>query len=286
MGLDPVTIVAQIINFAVLVWLLNRFLYRPVRGMIAAREEKVRRRLEQAEATEARAQEALETYRQLQAQLERERGRLLAEAREAARQEQDRLLEAAAEEAQQARRRFAEALAAERAELAAAFQERLVRHVCDTSGRIVAHLAGVSLADAIIGTLEARWEEAGLSGGAGRPDAPPAPVVVRTSFEPTPEQRARLVALAARVGHGPAGSEADGDAGAGPRVEFRVDPDLLLGVEIEAGGTAIAWTARDILEDLQQQALASLAVPGSPASSAAHEVEAPPRAGGEVTRGA
>jgi len=137
----------------------------------------------------------------------------------------------------------------------------------------------VALADAVIGTLEARWEETGHSHGVRRPGAPLTPVVVRTSFKPTAEQKARLAALAARLAHGAAGSGPDGNGGGEPRVEFRVDPDLLLGVEIEAGGTAIAWTARDLLEDVEKEALEALAVPASPTLRAGEGGEAPPGSG-------
>lgn len=38
MHLDPWTLGLQAANFLVLVWLLHRFLYRPVLGIIAARQ--------------------------------------------------------------------------------------------------------------------------------------------------------------------------------------------------------------------------------------------------------
>ncbi|MBO8142468.1 MAG: hypothetical protein H0Z37_09900 [Firmicutes bacterium] len=259
MGLDVTVIVAQIINFAVLVWLLNRFLYRPVKGMIKAREDQVRRRIQEAEAMQAEAQQALAAYREQQAELERERGRLLEQAREEARQERARLLEAAAREAEEARRRFAETLAAERAELVAAIQEKLVRQVCATSGRVLSQLSGMSLGDAIIDTLETRWEEQGGTPLLERGQAAAGKLVVRTSFRPAPEQKSRLAALAARMAFGaPVSRPAQGHAGK-PAVEFQIDPALGLGVEIESGGTFISWTARDILEELEKDAVAKLA---------------------------
>ena len=142
----------------------------------------------------------------------------------------------------------------------------LVRHVCDTSGRIVQQLTGASIADAIIATLETRWEERAGAAVEGLPAVDGGSVVVRTSFAPTESQRARLAALARRLhpagagGGDEGGSPEKGKAGdrALPTVEFVVDPDLVLGVEIEGGGTAIAWTARDMLDDLRRAALAAL----------------------------
>jgi F-type H+-transporting ATPase subunit b len=56
MHIDGFTVIAQIINFLVLVWLLKRFLYGPITQAMAARQQKIaaalddaRRKVEQAE---------------------------------------------------------------------------------------------------------------------------------------------------------------------------------------------------------------------------------------------
>src|SRR5690606_36785454 len=231
-----------------------------------ARAERLRRDMERAEALAQQARQAEAEYRERMAQLERERGRLLEEPREAARRERDRLLTEAAREAQEVRRQFGESWAAERREIQAAVEASLVRHVCDTSGRIVQQLTGASIADAIIAALDTRWEERAGAAVEGLPAVDGGSVVVRTRFAPTVSQRARLAALARRLhpagagGGDEGGSPEKGKAGdrALPTVEFVVDPDLVLGVEIEGGGTAIAWTARDMLDDLRRAALATL----------------------------
>lgn len=270
-GLDLTVVAAQIVNFLVLVVLLNRFLYRPVVRIMAAREERVRRRLEEAEALEMQAKAEIAAYQAQQEELRRERARLLEEAREEARQERARLLEEAARDAQNARERFGEALALERAELEASIKEGLVRQVCEAAGYVLGELAGTSLEDAVIATLERRWEgqerERPARPYPPPPEAPPPfsprAVEVRTSFVPTDGQRARLAALAQRIArHTSAPGASTPPPGAGPEVRFRVDPGLLLGVEVQWGGTSVSWSARDVLEDLQRDALASLVPAG------------------------
>jgi F-type H+-transporting ATPase subunit b len=59
MQFDWSTLVLQTINFAILVWLLHRFLYRPVLRMIDARRAEIDRQYADAGATEAKAQEHL-----------------------------------------------------------------------------------------------------------------------------------------------------------------------------------------------------------------------------------
>lgn len=76
MHLDWWTIGLQTINFGILVWLLQRFLYKPVLAMIDARTAEVRRQFDAAKDVEAKAKAEL-------AALEAERAGIAAE-REAA----------------------------------------------------------------------------------------------------------------------------------------------------------------------------------------------------------
>ena len=48
-GVDPVLLGAQIINFLIIFYLLKRFLYKPVLGMLKKREDKIKEGMKQAE---------------------------------------------------------------------------------------------------------------------------------------------------------------------------------------------------------------------------------------------
>jgi F-type H+-transporting ATPase subunit b len=61
MRLDWWTLGLQTINFAILVWLLNRFLYKPVQRMIEARKSEIARQFEQARALQDKARAELAT---------------------------------------------------------------------------------------------------------------------------------------------------------------------------------------------------------------------------------
>ena len=49
MSIDWVTVLAQIANFLVLLWLLKRFLYRPILDGIDAREAQISKRMAAAD---------------------------------------------------------------------------------------------------------------------------------------------------------------------------------------------------------------------------------------------
>ncbi len=87
MHLDLWTIALQTINFVILAALLYRFLYRPVLGMIEARQAEVRRQYDDAKAMEDKARANLEA---------------IASAREGMADEREAVLKAAASQAQEA----------------------------------------------------------------------------------------------------------------------------------------------------------------------------------------
>lgn len=95
MQVDWWTLVIQAINFLVLVWLLSRFLYRPVRDVIAKRQAQSDKILHDAEEKAATAEAAGQKLAQGRAALNKERQSLEAKLRKAAQDEQTKLLEAA-----------------------------------------------------------------------------------------------------------------------------------------------------------------------------------------------
>ncbi|MEM9905297.1 MAG: hypothetical protein AAF921_09775 [Cyanobacteria bacterium P01_D01_bin.44] len=63
---QPWIVLAEMINFLVLVALLQRFLYKPIMQAMAQREQSIAERLQSADNREAEAQETVEQYQQLQ----------------------------------------------------------------------------------------------------------------------------------------------------------------------------------------------------------------------------
>ncbi|MDP3428826.1 MAG: F0F1 ATP synthase subunit B, partial [Desulfomicrobium sp.] len=55
MLIDWFTVGAQVVNFLVLVWLMKRFLYKPILGAIDAREERIAKELADGQRMQAEA---------------------------------------------------------------------------------------------------------------------------------------------------------------------------------------------------------------------------------------
>ena len=92
MSIDWITVAAQIVNFLVLVWLLKRFLYRPILDGIDARERGITERMSEATRIREDAENAEADHRAEIARLKAGREGVIAEAREEAKAARDALL--------------------------------------------------------------------------------------------------------------------------------------------------------------------------------------------------
>jgi F-type H+-transporting ATPase subunit b len=108
MLIDWFTIGAQAVNFLILVWLMKRFLYKPVLAAIDTREKRIAAELADAAAKKADAKKDRDDFQHKNEEFDQQRAALLTKATDDANTERERLLDAA--------RKAADALSAKRQE--------------------------------------------------------------------------------------------------------------------------------------------------------------------------
>lgn len=235
MSIDWITVAAQIVNFLVLVWLLRRFLYRPILDGIDAREREIAARMAEAVTIREAAEAAEADYRTRTADLRASRSETLDAARAAAEAERDAMIAATRQR-----------LATEEAERAAQRAEDRQRFAADLQHSGAAALLALTrkvLADLADETLEQRIARHGaaklgpvaeeLRRAAG--DATEAVVLTR---DPLPAaDRAQLARDLAEMLPGFA-------------VQYRADPALAPGLTLRLGGAEVAWTVESYLDGL------------------------------------
>ncbi len=215
------TFALQTVNFAVLVWLLHRFLYKPVLALIAARRTEIDKQYAQAEATQAQARAKLSAIEAEHSKMASERETLLktaaAQADEAASARRARAEREAAALMESARK----SLAAERAAALVDARRIALDLGCDIAQQL---LTGIPIRLRAEAWLE-RFEEhlAGLS-------SPEREALVRQAADgevqvvtaaPLPAESARLWRTRLRAA-----------LGEKSRVDFSTDPALIAGVEL------------------------------------------------------
>lgn len=151
MQFDWTTFILEILNFLVLIWILQRFLYRPVLDMLSARQQKIREVTEQAQTMRDEAEELRSHYESRLAdwQQERENSRrqLIEELALLKTQEMARIKQALADEEEKLRVRNQTLLAAREAEL----RRSASSQAYDESAAMLKRLASPELTERIVG---------------------------------------------------------------------------------------------------------------------------------------
>ena len=80
-GVDPVLVGAQIINFLIIFYLLKKFLYKPVLGMLKKREDKIQEGIKQAEEARITMEKTLAEEKKILNKAQTEAKNILEDAR-------------------------------------------------------------------------------------------------------------------------------------------------------------------------------------------------------------
>jgi len=98
LGIHPLLLIAQIVNFLILLWLLNRFLYKPLLKLFKERSSKIEEGLKTAEYLKRQAAESEEKQRLLIEEAKRESHRIVEQATKLGNDEKKKIMELANEE--------------------------------------------------------------------------------------------------------------------------------------------------------------------------------------------
>src|ERR1035437_4817800 len=80
-GFDPFLVGAQILNFLIIFYLLKRFFYKPVLGMLKTREDKIKEGIKQAEEARLTLEKTLEEEKKIFAKAHDEAKALILDAK-------------------------------------------------------------------------------------------------------------------------------------------------------------------------------------------------------------
>jgi len=244
MHIDWWTLLLQTVNALVLVWLLARFLFRPVAKIVAERQLAAAALMADAAAAKAAALDELQKAAADSAQVAALRAHLLDAATAEAAQLKASLENAARTDTEQKRAAAQTAIDASRREAAAAASDRASQFALDVTARLLdrlpaeARIAG--FIDGLARELAALPDatRAQLSG-----DDEPARLIVPRTLT-TGELAACHTAFTQALGHA-------------LRVQVTVDPAVIAGLELEAPHALVRNSFRHDLVGLKMELLGS-----------------------------
>ncbi|MEJ2566545.1 MAG: F0F1 ATP synthase subunit delta [Gammaproteobacteria bacterium] len=226
MQLDWTTFILEIVNFLVLVWILRRFLYRPVMNVVAQRRAAITQDLQAAQATQEQAKSLQAQYENRLADWQQEREMARQQLRDEIEAERQKLL--AQLQTELAEQRHKEQVLAQRRDENLLREARHQAQALTTqfAARLLGRLAAPDLEERLLQMLLEdlpRLPEAQRKTLAAAQRDSQAPVQVSSAFPMNEAQRQAL------------GAALQQTLDTAVACEFLEDPALLAGVSVHIG---------------------------------------------------
>ncbi len=272
MLIDWFTVSAQVVNFLILVWLMKRFLYKPILHAIDAREQRIAKELADADTTKTEAEKEREKFQKKNEEFDQQRDELLSKVKDEAKAVRQRLLDEARQAADALRAKRQDALKREQQSLNDEITRRTQEEVFAIARKTLTDLAGTTLEERMSEVFRRRLRElndVAKEGLAKALKTSSDPALVRSAFELPAEQRASIQHALNET------------LSADIQVRFETAPDVISGIELTAKGRKVAWSIVDYLASLEKSVGELLKEQSKPQAKPEAKPEADPEAQAE-----
>jgi len=241
MEINWFTVIAQIVNFLILVWLLKRFLYKPVLSAIDQREKKIADQLREAAAKKADAEKEHDLFLQKNILFDNERAAKMDVVQEEVDAEKLRLLEDARAESNALRTKYDESLKQQEKDMQDTIKRKTREAVFSVAGKTLADIADANLEEQAINVFIKKIDNLDA---ANREELKKAlhnedkKVTVRSVFEVSESSKAKLEKCIENI------------TGEQNHFRYEIDPGLISGIEIDTKTYQVSWNIESHLDSL------------------------------------
>jgi F-type H+-transporting ATPase subunit b len=241
--IDWFTVIAQVINFLILVWLLKHFLYKPILNAIDAREKRIADELANANAKKTEAEKEKEEFKRKNEEFDQQRAALLNKAKDEAKAERQQLFEEVRKEASELKAKQQEALKNDEQHLSQEIGRRTQQEVFNIARKVLQDLAGTSLEERTIDVFAQRLRNLNgdtkqqLASALGESSSQ---VLIRSTFDLPQAQRDSIKKTIKET------------LGIEIQPKFETAPELISGIELTTDGKKVAWSIADYLTSMQK----------------------------------
>ncbi len=243
MQINWFTVIAQIINFLLLVWFLKRFLYKPILKAIDEREEKIASQIKDAKAKETIAKEERAEFSKKNETFDKQKKELMDKAVDETNKERQKLLEAARNDAAELRSKLEKASNEMQENLNRDFAQKTQHEVFAIARKTLTDLASASLEEQSANIFIKRINELKKEEKKQFIDAFKSgsrPVLVQSAFELPEKQQTDIKSTVAKI------------LGPESKFQFKTTPQIVSGIELSSNGYKLAWSISEYLNSLQK----------------------------------
>lgn len=242
MQIDWFTLIAQVVNFLILVVVLRALLYKRIIKAMDEREARIAEKISSAEEKEARAEEIQKEFKNKRDEIDKKRDSIIAEAREDANQKANEIMAKAREEVEQKKEEWLAALRKDKENFVKKLNRKATDRVLTTARKILREMADEGLNSRIVHKFSSRLE--GLTDddieefrNALKDEGGEMTIV--SAFELDDDEMSSLISsIKDRFGAVEATS--------------KVASEKIAGVELRAGGKKLEWSIEEYIDELQE----------------------------------
>lgn len=246
MEINWFTVIAQIVNFLILVWLLKRFLYKPVLKAIDERKKKIEARLEEAAMRKAEAKKDQDLFRQKNEDFDKERTVKMNLAQEDVNSEKERLFEEVRNESNALRSKFENSFKQRKQELIDTLKRKTKDEVFAIVAKTLSDLANTKLEDQVIHVFIKKignLDEVEKSKFIHALNDKHNPVAIKSVFDLSASSRQKLEKAIGQF----AEKQVD--------FNYKLEAELLSGIEIETASYQMSWNIESYLDSLNKDSI-------------------------------
>lgn len=243
MIVDWFTIIAQAINFLILIWLMKRFLYKPIHLAIEEREKKISLKLADADKKKSEAQNEIDNFKKKNQDFDQQREELLKKATADAKAQREQLLEKAQTAVVALKEKAQASLRNDEKTITENLSQRIQKEVFSMTRKALIDLAGTTLEAQLVNQFILRianlsdQEKQSLSADLLKSSNT---VVVKTSFEPSEALRTKI------------DNELKSLFRTEAQIKFTTSADLICGIEIGTNGQKVSWSLGNFLGMIEE----------------------------------
>jgi F-type H+-transporting ATPase subunit b len=242
MLIDWFTVGAQLLNFLILVWLLKRFLYKPIINAVDTREARIKKELDDADTIKTAAETERDDFQKKTEAFKQKHAAMLQKAKGEVAAERKRLMSEAQGDADALTAKRVKSLKTEARALDKSITDRARDEVFAIARKTLKDLADVSLEDRMCDAFADR-----IKTFSDQPDgalskaiqASSDPIRLRSAFNLSKAQHAAIQSALHKT------------FSTNAKLTFDTDPELIGGIELTVGGQKLAWSISDYMTSLK-----------------------------------
>lgn len=249
MEINWFTVIAQIINFLVLVWLMKKYLYKPVLDAVDEREKKISAELADAKSKMADAKKEQDEFQKKNDDFDQHRKDLMAQADSDAEQERQKLLFSAKMEVAAFTQKQEDASKQQQAEWDNQVLQKIQQQVFSITRKALTELASTNLEEksvqvfvSKIKAMNEKDKQQFVEAFHGNTNL----VTVKSAFDLSEKDQKNIKTAIAGI------------LGDDSKYDFKTDPKMISGVELSTNGFKLAWNFSTFINSLEKSIASSM----------------------------